>query len=76
MKPFEESEFVLICKNLNYNNRKRQIGIKLFVDKWGIKETWKWLCQTEKFPPEYDTVKRMKYRMQKDIQNYLKEQEK
>ena len=76
LKPFEEQEFIYICKCLNYNNRKRQIAVKLFVDKWGIKEVWKWLCQTEKFPPEYDTVRVLKYRMQKDIEKYLKESQK
>ena len=76
MKLFEEEEFVKMCKEMNYNHRKTQIAVKLFVDKWGIKEVWKWLLQIEKFPPEYDSVKRMKYRMQNDIIEYLKNQQK
>ena len=76
MKPFEESEFIYICKCLNYNNRKRQIAVKFFVEKWGIMEVWEWLLQNEKNAPEYDTVRVLKYRMQKDIEKYLKENQK
>lgn len=76
LKPFEESEFIYICKCLNYNNRKRQIAVKFFVEKWGIMEVWEWLLQNEKNAPEYDTVRVLKYRMQKDIEKYLKENQK
>ena len=76
MRPFEECEFIYICKCLNYNNRKRQIAVKFFVEKWGIMEVWEWLLQNEKNAPEYDTVRVLKYRMQKDIEKYLKENQK
>ena len=76
MKPYEEKEFVQICKELNYNCHKRQIAIKFFVEKWGIMEVWEWLLQNEKNAPDYDSVKRMKYRIQNDLIEYQKNQTK
>jgi hypothetical protein len=72
LAPFEEQEFIYICKCLNYNNRKRQIAVKFFVEKWGIMEVWEWMLQNEKNAPDYDSIKRMKYRIQKDIIEYQK----
>ena len=66
-KTFKEDEFIEICRRLNYNNKKTQIAIKLFVCKWGIEETWEWMCETKQFPPEYDSLKKMKNRIKKDL---------
>lgn len=63
----EKDKFIKQCKDLRYNDLKTQIAVKLFVDKQGIKEVWNWLCETQDNPPEYDSVKRMKYRIQKDL---------
>lgn len=56
-----------ICRQLNYNHRKTQIAVKLFVEKWGIEETWEWLCETKQNPPEYDSLKKTKNRIKKDL---------
>lgn len=63
----EKEIFIKKCKDLRYNDLKTQIAVRLFVDKQGIKEVWNWLCETQDNPPEYDSVKRMKYRIQKDL---------
>ena len=66
-KTFTEDEFILVCRTLNYNNKKTQIAIKFFVYKWGIEEVWEWLCETKQNPPEYDSLKKMKNRIKKDL---------
>lgn len=76
MMPVNEDELTVMCKILNYNNYKTKIAVKFFAEKWGIKEVWLWLCDTEKYPPEYDSVKRMKYRIQNDLIELMQFQEK
>lgn len=66
-KTFEEQEFLQICRQLNYNRRKTQIATKFFVEKWGIVEVWLWMCETKQNPPEYDSLKKMKNRIKKDL---------
>lgn len=55
------------CKALNYDKLKTQIAVKFFVDKEKPKQVWMWLCETQNYPMEWDSVKTLKYRMKKDL---------
>ena len=55
------------CKSLGYNEMKTKIAVKFFIDKETPKDVWLWLCETEKYPMEWDSVKTLKYRMKKDL---------
>ena len=55
------------CKEHNYDELKTQIAVKFFIDKEKPKQVWLWLCETEKYPMEWDSVKTLKYRMKKDL---------
>lgn len=59
--------FIAKCKELKYNDFKTFVAVKFFVDKIGIKELWNYLCETQENPMEYDSLRRMKYRIQKDL---------
>jgi hypothetical protein len=67
-KTFNEDEFIQICRSLNYNKKKTIIATKFFVEKWGVIEVWLWLCETKQNPPEYDSLKKMKNRIKKDLE--------
>ena len=55
------------CKSLGYNEMKTKMAVKFFVYKEKPKDVWLWLCETEKYPMEWDSVKTLKYRMKKDL---------
>lgn len=55
------------CKALGYNEMKTQIAVKFFVHKEKPKDVWIWLCETQKYPMEWDSVKNLKYKMKKDL---------
>lgn len=59
--------FIQKCKELNYNELKTQMAIKFFIDKEKPKDVWLWLCETQDNPIEWDSVKKIKYRMKKDL---------
>lgn len=55
------------CKEHGYNNLKTEIAIKFFIEKEKPKDVWLWLCSTQENPIEWDSVKRLKYQMKKDL---------
>ena len=55
------------CKEHNYDELKTQIAVKFFIDKEKPKQVWIWLCETQKYPMEWDSVKNLKYKMKKDL---------
>lgn len=55
------------CKEHNYDDLKTQIAVKFFIDKEKPKQVWLWLCETQKYPMEWDSVKNLKYKMKKDL---------
>ena len=55
------------CKTLGYNEIKTQIAVKFFVNKEKPKDVWLWLCETQNYPMEWDSVKNLKYKMKKDL---------
>ncbi len=63
----EKDKLIELCKKHNYNELKTQMAIKFFVDKEKPKDVWLWLCDTQDNPMEWDSVKRLKYRMKKQL---------
>lgn len=63
----EMDKFIAKCKALNYNQLKTQIAIKFFIEKQTPKDVWYWLQETQENPVEWDSVRKMKYRMKKDL---------
>ena len=63
----EKDKIIALCKLHNYGEMKTQIAVKFFVDKEKPKDVWIWLCETQKYPMEWDSVKTLKYRMKKDL---------
>lgn len=63
----DKDKLIAICKVHNYNELKTEMAIKFFVEKQKPKDVWLWLCETKKNPVEWDSVKKIKYRMKKDL---------
>ena len=63
----EKDKLIELCKSKNYNELKTQMAIKFFIDKEKPKDVWLWLCETQENPIEWDSVKRLKYRMKKEL---------
>jgi len=47
----------------NYNELKTEMAIKFFYDKEKPKDVWLWLCETQDNPVDWESVKKIKYRM-------------
>lgn len=63
----EEEKVINLCRLHNYGELKTKMAVKFFVYKEKPKDVWLWLCETEKYPMEWDSVKNLKYRMKKDL---------
>lgn len=63
----DKNEFIKLCKQHNYNELKTQIAIKFFIDKEKPKDVWLWLCETQTNTVEWDSVRKTKYRMKKEL---------
>ena len=55
------------CKKLNYNELKTQMAVKFFIDKETPRDVWLWLLETKQSDIEWDSVKKIKYRMKKEL---------
>ena len=55
------------CKELGYNELKTQMAIKFFIDKEKPRDVWLWLMDTKQSNVEWDSVKKIKYRMKKEL---------
>ena len=63
----DKDKMIAMCKAHNYNELKTEMAIKFFVEKQKPKDVWLWLCETQENPIEWDSVKKIKYRMKKDL---------
>jgi hypothetical protein len=63
----DKDAFIEKCKKLGYNELKTQMAIKFFVDKEKPREVWLWLMETKQSDIEWDSVKKIKYRMKKEL---------
>lgn len=67
LKKTPKDEILQKCTDLNYTDIKKQMAVKFFVENQKPKDVWTWLCQTQENPVEWDSVKKTKYRMKKDL---------
>lgn len=63
----EKEQLVEKCRKLKYNSLKTQMAIKFFIENEKPKDVWLWLCEMQENPMEWDSVKRLKYQMKKDL---------
>ena len=63
----EEEKIINLCRLHNYGELKTKMAVKFFVYKEKPKDVWLWLCETKKYPMEWDSVKTLKCRMKKDL---------
>lgn len=63
----EKERLIARCKDAGYNDLKTEIAVRFFVNKEKPKDVWLWLCETQENPIEWDSVKKLKQRMKKDL---------
>lgn len=67
VKITDKEKLINLCKLHNYNELKTEMAIKFFIEKETPKDVWLWLCETKQNPVEWDTMRKIKYRMKKDL---------
>lgn len=67
VKISDKEKLVALCKEHNYNQIKTEIAIKFFIENEKPKEVWLWLCKTQDDPMEWDSVKKLKWKMKKEL---------
>ena len=67
VKLSDKDKLIALCKAHGYNELKTQMAVKFFIDNEKPRDVWLWLCETQDNPVEWDTVKKIKYRMKKDL---------
>ena len=63
----DKDSLIAKCKKLNYNELKTQMAVKFFIDKETPRDVWLWLLETKQSDIEWDSVKKIKYRMKKEL---------
>lgn len=63
----EKEKIIALCKLHNYGKLKTEIAVKFFAEKWKPKEVWEWLCETQENPLQWDSVRRLKFQIKKDL---------
>lgn len=63
----DKDAFIAKCKSLGYNDLKTEMAIKFFVDNEKPKDVWLWLLETKKSDIEWDSVRRLKCIMKKEL---------
>ena len=63
----DKDAFIAKCKSLGYNDLKKEMAIKFFVDNEKPKDVWLWLLETKKSDIEWDSVRRLKCIMKKEL---------
>lgn len=55
------------CRLLGYNSLKTELAIKFFLLNEKPRDVWLWLLSTNRSQIEWDSVKKIKYRMKKEL---------
>lgn len=66
-KVTDKEAFVEKCKSLGYNDLKTEMAVKFFIGKETPRDVWLWLLKTKQSDIEWDSVKKIKYRMKKEL---------
>ena len=66
-KVTDKEAFIEKCKSIGYNDFKTEMAIKFFIDNEKPKDVWLWLLETKKSDIEWDSVRRLKCIMKKEL---------
>lgn len=66
-KVTDKEAFIEKCKSIGYNDLKTEMAIKFFIDNEKPKDVWLWLLETKKSDIEWDSVRRLKCVMKKEL---------
>lgn len=66
-KVTDKEAFIEKCKSIGYNDLKTEMAIKFFIDNEKPKDVWLWLLETKKSDIEWDSVRRLKCIMKKEL---------
>lgn len=66
-KVTDKEDFIAKCKSCGYNELKTEMAIKFFIDNEKPKDVWLWLLETKKSDIEWDSVRRLKCIMKKEL---------
>lgn len=66
-KVTNKEAFIAKCKSCGYNELKTEMAIKFFIDNEKPKDVWLWLLETKKSDIEWDSVRRLKCIMKKEL---------
>lgn len=67
VKLSDEELLIKLCKAKNYNEIKTEMAIRFFIKKEKPKDVWLWLLETKKSDIEWDSVRRLKCIMKKEL---------
>ena len=67
VKISDKDKLIALCKAHGYNELKTEMAIKFFIDKEKPKDVWLWLLETKKSDIEWDSVRRLKCIMKKEL---------
>lgn len=63
----DKDAFIAKCKSCGYNELKTEMAVKFFIDNEKPKDVWLWLLETKKSNIEWDSVRRLKCIMKKEL---------
>jgi hypothetical protein len=63
----DKEAFIQKCKALKYGELKTEMAVKFFIDNEKPKDVWLWLLETKKHDMEWDSVRRLKCIMKKEL---------
>ena len=66
-KVTDKEAFILKCKSCGYNELKTEMAVKFFIDNEKPKDVWLWLLEIKKSDIEWDSVRRLKCIMKKEL---------
>ena len=63
LQRLEKDEFIHKCEKVGFDSLKVEIACMFFLENKKPQEVWLWLLENNKKNCEWDTIKRLKYRM-------------
>lgn len=66
-KVTDKEDFIAKCKSCGYNELKTEMAVKFFIENEKPKDVWLWLLETKKSDIEWDSVRRLKCIMKKEL---------
>ncbi len=63
----QRDEFIRKCEKVGLDELKTEIAIKFFIENKKPQEVWLWLLSNNKKDCEWDTIKKIKYRLKSKL---------